>query len=112
MKSKSDATGMLVILFKRLENTIGTSIKTIVSDNGSEFKSRVMKDFCAKQGIQHLFTVPQSSLQNGSVERSHRVDTEAAICLLNESKLPKRIRTYAMMFSCYTRNRALSKSGM
>jgi hypothetical protein len=109
-RNKSDVAGLTIIHLNQIENQVGTKIRVIVTDNGTEFKNQRMKKYCEDKGIKHIFTVPYSSIQNGKVERTHRVDSETAICLLQDSGLPMTLWTYAMKFGCYCRNRALSRS--
>jgi hypothetical protein len=99
-KSKADIPGLLIILLKRITNQVALTIKALVTDNGTE-----VHDYCDSLGIKQIFTTPGSSVQNGAVERSHRVDTEASVCLLDESELPTYLWPYAMRYSCFVRNR-------
>ena len=66
---------------KSLEGKMGFKIKTVQTDNGSEFtnseeKSRrsLFENVLDKLGIKHVKTRPYSPWQNGKVERSHRID--------------------------------------
>jgi transposase len=67
-----------------LEKKLGFKIKTIQTDNGSEFvnnqeKTREETYFektLKKLGIIHKRTRPYSPWQNGKVERSHRIDNK------------------------------------
>ncbi len=43
-------------------------MKTLVSDNGSGFSSREMKDFLTKNGVDHVFSPPFSPMSNGQAE--------------------------------------------
>lgn len=69
---------------KTLENKIGFKIKTIQTDNGSEFvnnqentKNPTIFEITLKGlGIKHKRTRPYSPWQNGKVERSHKIDSE------------------------------------
>ena len=110
VKNKGDVAGLLIILLNQLQSDVGTQVRVIVSDNGTEFKNNRMAQYCADKGIRQIFTVPHSSIQNGAVERSHRIDSDAAVCLLQDTGLPMSLWTYAMRFACYCRNRALSKA--
>lgn len=69
---------------KTLEKKMGFKIKTIQTDNGSEFvnnqeesQQETLFEKTLKQlGIKHKRTKPYSPWQNGKVERSHRIDGE------------------------------------
>ena len=45
--------------------------KSVVSDNGSVFKSKEISDFFNELGIQHIFTSNYHPQSNGTVERLH-----------------------------------------
>ena len=67
---------------EELEEKFGFRIKTIQTDNGSEFvnnselseKLTLFEKTLKKLGIEHVRTRPYSPWQNGIVERSHRID--------------------------------------
>lgn len=69
-----------------VENHFSTTIKTLQSDNGGEFKSFV--HFLNKLGITHRFSCPYTSAQNGRVERKHRHVVETGLSLLAQAQLP------------------------
>ena len=48
-------------------------IKTLLSDNGTEFTGIVMEEFCEKMNIKHKCTIPYTPQMNGSCERIHAV---------------------------------------
>ncbi|GJV81295.1 putative ribonuclease H-like domain-containing protein [Tanacetum coccineum] len=51
-----------------------------ICDNGTEFKNRVMSDFCKKKGIKREFSVARTPQQNGVAERRNRTLIKAATC--------------------------------
>nr|GEW42335.1 hypothetical protein [Tanacetum cinerariifolium] len=54
------------------ENLIDLSVKVIRCDNGTEFKNRVMNQFCEVKGIKREFSVARTPQQNGAAERNNR----------------------------------------
>ncbi|GJT85074.1 putative ribonuclease H-like domain-containing protein, partial [Tanacetum coccineum] len=48
-----------------IENLIDLRVKVIRCDNGTEFKNRVMNQFCEMKGIKREFSVARTSKQNG-----------------------------------------------
>ncbi|GJT58690.1 hypothetical protein Tco_1002223 [Tanacetum coccineum] len=48
------------------------------SDNGTEFKNKVMDDFCREKGIKREYSVAKTLQQNGVAERRNRTLIEAA----------------------------------
>jgi transposase InsO family protein len=52
--------------FKALvDNQIGKKIKVLRLDNGGEYTSNDLNDFCAREGIKRELTVPYNLQQNG-----------------------------------------------
>ncbi|GJT64171.1 retrovirus-related pol polyprotein from transposon TNT 1-94 [Tanacetum coccineum] len=73
----------LVGLFLRdfiteVENLVDKKVKIIRCDNGTEFKNRVMSEFCEKKGIKKEFSVARTPQQNSVAERRNRTLIEAA----------------------------------
>jgi transposase InsO family protein len=48
---------------------LGVTIKRLLSDNGSAFRSREFADACKALGIKHQFTRPYRPQTNGKAER-------------------------------------------
>ena len=46
--------------------------RSIVSDNGPQFDSRVYRDFCQELKIQHLYSTPRYPQYNGEAEASNK----------------------------------------
>ncbi|GJU44954.1 putative ribonuclease H-like domain-containing protein [Tanacetum coccineum] len=71
-----------------IENLIDLRVKVIRCDNGTEFKNRIMNQFCEMKGIKREFSVARTPQQNGVAERKNRTLIEAARTMLADSKLP------------------------
>ncbi|GJU76303.1 retrovirus-related pol polyprotein from transposon TNT 1-94, partial [Tanacetum coccineum] len=82
-------------------------VKTIRSDNGTEFKNRIMNEFCEMKGIRREFSVARTPQQNGVAERKNRTLIEAARTMLADSKLPTTFWAEAVNTACYVQNRVL-----
>lgn len=50
----------------------GVSVKRVLSDNGSAYRSHAWRDACATLGIRHTRTRPYRPQTNGKIERFHR----------------------------------------
>ncbi|GKE90319.1 putative ribonuclease H-like domain-containing protein [Tanacetum coccineum] len=70
------------------KNLVDKKVKIIKSDNGTEFKNKVMDDFCREKGIKREYSVVRTPQQNGVAERRNRTLIEAARTMLADSKLP------------------------
>ncbi|GJS16567.1 ribonuclease H-like domain-containing protein [Tanacetum coccineum] len=86
--TKDETSGILKSFITEVENLVNKKVKIIICDNGTEFKNRVMSEFCEKKGIKKEFSVARTPQQNGVVERRNRTLIEAARTTLADSKLP------------------------
>ncbi|GJW36066.1 putative ribonuclease H-like domain-containing protein [Tanacetum coccineum] len=50
---------------KEIENLVDKKVKIIRCDNGTEFKNKVMDDFCREKGIRREYSVARTPQQNG-----------------------------------------------
>ncbi|GJV94276.1 putative ribonuclease H-like domain-containing protein [Tanacetum coccineum] len=55
-----------------IENQIDHKVKAIRCDNGTEFKNKIMNEFCKMKGIRREFSVARTPQQNGIAERKNR----------------------------------------
>ncbi|KAD6796578.1 hypothetical protein E3N88_07474 [Mikania micrantha] len=81
--------------FKKFKNLmeleLGTRLKTLRTDNGGEFTSRVFEDFCDGEGITHQFSAPYTPQQNGVVERRNRSVLGMTRSILKAMDLPQNL---------------------
>ena len=83
-------------------------IKSLRSDNGSEFKSNDFQRLLSDKGIRHETSAPYSPHQNGTAERNWQTLFEMARCMLIENNLPKSLWTYTVMTAAVIRNRCFN----
>ncbi|GJX74537.1 ribonuclease H-like domain-containing protein [Tanacetum coccineum] len=83
-----------------IENLIDLRVKVIRCDNRTEFKNRVMNQFCEMKGIKREFSVARTPQQNGVAERKNRTLINAARTMLADSKLPTTLWTKAVNTAC------------
>ncbi|GJS79218.1 putative ribonuclease H-like domain-containing protein [Tanacetum coccineum] len=76
--TKDETTKILKTFITSIENLVYLKVKVIRCDNGTEFKNRVMNQFCEMKGIKREFSVARTSQQNGVAERKNRTLIEAA----------------------------------
>lgn len=89
LKSKAEVFDKFVLYKKSVENELDLKIKTMRSDNGTEFVNKNFNEYFAKHGIKHEKSTPYSPQQNGLAERMNRTIIEKARCMLIDSKLAK-----------------------
>ncbi|GKF26735.1 ribonuclease H-like domain-containing protein [Tanacetum coccineum] len=90
-----------------IENLIELRVKVIRCVNRTEFKNRVMNQFCEMKGIKREFSVARTPQQNGVAERKNRILIEAARTMLADSKLPTTFWDEAVNTTCYVQYRVL-----
>ncbi|GJR79434.1 putative ribonuclease H-like domain-containing protein [Tanacetum coccineum] len=72
LATKDETSGILKSFITEIENLVDKKVKIIRCDNGTEFKNRVMSEFCEKKGIKKEFSVARTPQQNGVAERRNR----------------------------------------
>ncbi|GKA98634.1 putative ribonuclease H-like domain-containing protein [Tanacetum coccineum] len=78
LATKDETSGILKRFITEIENLVDKKVKIIRCDNGTEFKNRVMSEFCEQKGIKKEFSIVRTPQQNGIAERINRTLTEAA----------------------------------
>nr|GEY84510.1 ribonuclease H-like domain-containing protein [Tanacetum cinerariifolium] len=89
-----------------IENQMDNKVKTIRHDNGTEFKNKIMNEFCEMKGIRREFSVARTPQQNSVTERNNRTLIEATRTILADSKLLTTIWAEAINTACYVQNRS------
>nr|GFA00235.1 hypothetical protein [Tanacetum cinerariifolium] len=75
-------------LVRGIENLIDLRVKVIRCENETEFKNKVMNQFCEMKGIKREFNVSRTPQQNGVAKRKNKILIEAAKIMLADLKLP------------------------
>ncbi|GJV42227.1 ribonuclease H-like domain-containing protein [Tanacetum coccineum] len=106
---KNDQTYVAYLKGKqhKASNLVDKKVKIIRCDNETEFKNRVMSEFCEKKGIKREFSIARTPQQNGVAERRNRTLIEAARTMLADFKLPTTFWAEAVNTACYVQNRVL-----
>ncbi|GJR15232.1 putative ribonuclease H-like domain-containing protein [Tanacetum coccineum] len=91
----------------QIENQLNQKVKTIRSDNGTEFKNRDVIEFCGLKGIKREYSNARTPQQNGVAERKNKTLIEAARTMLADSFLPNTFWAEAVSTACYVLNRVL-----
>ncbi|GJT38083.1 putative ribonuclease H-like domain-containing protein [Tanacetum coccineum] len=76
--AKDETSDILKSFITQIENLVDKKVKIIICNNGTEFKNRVMNEFCKKKGIKREFSVARTPQKNGVAERRNRTLIEAA----------------------------------
>ena len=105
LKYKDETYKNFIDFAKQAQRTYEQVIKTIRTDNGTEFKNYSMQDFVQDEGIKHEFSAPYTPQQNGVVERKNRTIIEMARTMLDEFKSPHNFWGEAISTAVHYSNR-------
>ncbi|GJZ07978.1 putative ribonuclease H-like domain-containing protein [Tanacetum coccineum] len=61
LRTKDETSEILKNFIKEVENLVDKKVKIIRSDNGTEFKNKVMDDFCREKGIKREYNVAKDT---------------------------------------------------
>ena len=84
-----------------MENHSAKLIKTLRSDNGTEYTSHEFEAFLQKSGIHHQLTITYTPQQNGVSERKNKSVMNMSRCLLFEKDMPKQLWAEAVNTTVY-----------
>ncbi|GJR69695.1 putative ribonuclease H-like domain-containing protein [Tanacetum coccineum] len=107
LASKDETSDILKNFITEIENIVDKKVKIIRCDNETEFKNRVMNEFCEKKGIKRELSVAKTPQQNGVTERRNRTLIKAARTMLADFKLPTTFWAEAVNTACYVQNRVI-----
>nr|GEW09295.1 retrovirus-related Pol polyprotein from transposon TNT 1-94 [Tanacetum cinerariifolium] len=92
---------------KRIDVLLQSPVIIIRTDNGTEFKNYVLKEYFDSVGIPHQMSSVRTPQQNGVVERRNRTLVEAARTMLIFSHAPLFLWAEAIATACFTQNRPI-----
>ena len=75
------------------------------SDNGGEFTSNELNDFCKETRVKRELTIPYNPQQNGVAERNNRYIMEAVKSMIHYQDLPMYLLAKASKKIVYVQNR-------
>nr|GEW88062.1 hypothetical protein [Tanacetum cinerariifolium] len=88
LKSKDETTPILKYFIRKAKNQFNHKVKTIRSDNGTEFKNNELIEFYGLKGIKKEYSNARTPQQNGVAERNNMTLIEAGRTMLADSFLP------------------------
>ncbi|GJV71417.1 retrovirus-related pol polyprotein from transposon TNT 1-94 [Tanacetum coccineum] len=106
LRSKDEAPEVIKTFLKRITVLLQSPVIIIRTDNGTEFKNQILKEYFDSVGISHQASSVRTPQQNGVVERRNRTLVEAARTMLIFSHAPLFLWAEAIATSCYTQNRS------
>ena len=85
---------------------IENQVKTLRSDNGSEYGSKLFETYLKEKGIFHQTTVPHNPAQNGVSERMNPTLVETARSMMLHAEMPVEFWAEAISTAVYLQNRS------
>lgn len=110
MSKKSDLLNVFIDFKNFIERQTGAKIKSLQSDNGTEFCNKDFDIYLKKHGIKRHLTVPYTPQQNGVSERKNRTLIEMARCMMLQSGAPSSFWAEAIATANFLRNRCPTKA--
>nr|GEV83113.1 putative ribonuclease H-like domain-containing protein [Tanacetum cinerariifolium] len=107
LKSKDKTTPILKDFIRQVVNQFNHKVKTIRSDNRTEFKNNELIELCGLKGIKREYSNARTPQQNEVAERKNMTLIEAARTMLADLFLPTTFWAEAVNTACYVLNRVL-----
>nr|GEV98417.1 retrovirus-related Pol polyprotein from transposon TNT 1-94 [Tanacetum cinerariifolium] len=107
LRSKDEAPEVIKMFLIRITVLFQSPVIIIRTDNDTEFKNQVLKEYFDSVGISHQMSSVRTPQQNGVVERRNRTFVEAARTMLIFSHAPLFLWAEAIATACFTQNRSI-----
>ena len=105
MPSKIHTSSNIKTFCAYVKNHFNTTIKTIRTDNGTEFLNETLRSCFTTHGILHQTSCPNTPQQNARVERKHRHLLEMARAIQFQAYFPIHFWGYIILAATYLINR-------
>ncbi|GJS82527.1 reverse transcriptase domain-containing protein, partial [Tanacetum coccineum] len=103
----NEAPKVIKTFLKRITVLLQSPVIIIRTDNGTEFKNQILKEYFDSVGISHQASSVRTPQQNGVVKRRNWTLVEAARTMLIFSHAPLFLWAEAIATACYTQNRSI-----
>nr|GEZ37054.1 retrovirus-related Pol polyprotein from transposon TNT 1-94 [Tanacetum cinerariifolium] len=107
LKGDHEAPAVIITFLKRITVLLQSPVIIIRTDNGTEFKNQVLKEYFDSVGISHQMSYVRTPQQNRVVERRNRTLVEASRTMLIFSRAPLFLWAEAIATACFTQNRSI-----
>ena len=107
---KSDVFTMFKDFVSKSEAHFNFKVVNFYIDNGREYLSNEMREYCTDKGISYHLTVPHTPQLNGVSERMIRTITEKARAMVHGAKLNKEFWGEAVLTATFLINRSSSRA--
>nr|GEU96443.1 hypothetical protein [Tanacetum cinerariifolium] len=107
LRTKDETPEVIKNFLKKISIRLQAHVIIVRSDNGTEFKNHVLKEYFDSVGIIHETSAAKNPQQNGVVERKNRTLVEAARTMLIFSHALLFLWAEAIATACYTQNHSI-----
>nr|GEV48103.1 putative ribonuclease H-like domain-containing protein [Tanacetum cinerariifolium] len=107
LRTKDETPEVIKNFMKKIFVRLPTPVIIVRTDNGTEFKNYVLKEYFDSVGITHETSIAKTPQQNGVVERKNRTLVEAARNMLIFSHAWLFLWAEAIATVCYSQNRSI-----
>nr|GFB63765.1 retrovirus-related Pol polyprotein from transposon TNT 1-94 [Tanacetum cinerariifolium] len=107
LRSKDEAPEVIKTFLKRITILLQSLVIIIRTENDTEFKNQVLKEYFDSVGISHQVSSLRTPQQNKVVERRNRTFVEAARTMLIFSRAPLFLSAETIATACFTQNRSI-----
>ena len=104
LASKSDVAERVIEVVSWIETQTGQRVRTVRSDNGTEFVNQTLRAFYAQRGITHQTSTRYTPQQNGVAERFNQTIQIKVRPMLAESGVGAELWGEVWQAACYLRN--------
>ncbi|GKD97853.1 retrovirus-related pol polyprotein from transposon TNT 1-94, partial [Tanacetum coccineum] len=105
LRSKDEAPKEIKTFLKKITVLLQAPVIIVRTNNGTEFKNQVLKEYFDSVGISHQASYVRTPQQNGVVERRNRTLVEATRTMLIFFRASLFLWAKAIATACYTQNR-------
>nr|GEU61190.1 hypothetical protein [Tanacetum cinerariifolium] len=107
LRSKDEALKVIIKFLKRITVLLQSPVIIIKTNNCTEFKNHVLKEYFDTVGISHQLSSVRTPQQNGVVVRRNRTLVEAVRTMLIFSRAPLFLWAEAIATAHFTQNRSI-----
>ncbi|KAI3729797.1 hypothetical protein L6452_18466 [Arctium lappa] len=107
LRLKDETPEVLITFLKTTQVKMQRPVKFLRTDNGTEFKNKIVEEYLESVGISHQYSAARTPEQNGVGERRNRTLVESAWTMLGQLDLPLFLWAEAVSTACHTQNRSI-----
>ena len=108
LKSKDGAKDHVMAFVINAETLTAEKVKTILTDDGGEYRDSTLRKFCSGKGIKMEHTTVNTPQHNARTERANRTIFEMSRAMLFHAKLPLVFWGHAVLTAVYLLNRRVA----